>query len=88
MKRAKISCCNDIKKTAVLSLKQTHKHRESSSWVFLEGGTRRKLQLTLIAEGAEEAGETFTVTGDVVARTVTVDTLRTRLAATLAEETR
>jgi len=42
----------------------------------------------LVAEGAEEAGETFAVAGDVVARSVTVDALRTRLAAALTVDTR
>lgn len=45
-----------------------------------------KPRLTLIAEWAEEAGEALAVTGDVVTGAVTVDTLRTRLAAVLAEE--
>lgn len=43
--------------------------------------------LTLVAEGAEEAGETLAVAADVVTGAVAVDALRTRLAATLAEET-
>lgn len=43
--------------------------------------------LTLVAEGAKVAGETLAVAADVVAGAVAVDALRTRLAATLAEET-
>lgn len=43
-------------------------------------------RLTLTAECAEEAGETLALTGDVVTGAVAVDTLRTRLAAALAEE--
>lgn len=43
--------------------------------------------LTLVAEGAEEAGETLAVAADVVTGAVAVDALRTRLAATLTEET-
>lgn len=48
---------------------------------------KTKLPLTLVAEGAEEAGETFTVAADMVARSIAVDTLRTRLAASVAVET-
>lgn len=43
--------------------------------------------LTLVAEGAEEAGEALAVATDVVTGAVAVDALRTRLAATLTEET-
>ena len=42
----------------------------------------------MITEGAEEARETFTMSADVVTRAVAVDTLRTRLAAAMAVETR
>lgn len=44
--------------------------------------------LTLITERAEEAGEALAVAADVVARSVAVETPRTRLAAALAKETR
>lgn len=46
------------------------------------------LLLTLVAQRPPEAREAITLSCDVVARPVTVDTLRTRLAAAMAEVAR
>lgn len=46
---------------------------------------KNTLRLTLVAQRPPEARETITLSCDVVTRSVAVDTLRTRLAAAVAE---